>query len=42
MQKIPYETIAPDFELIDTQDRKIRIQDYRGRLVLLVMLRGFA
>jgi peroxiredoxin len=42
MQKIAYKTKAPDFELTDTQDQMIRMQDFRGRVVLLVMLRGFA
>ena len=30
-----------DFELSDTQDRCIRLSDYRGRPVVLVLLRGF-
>ena len=42
MQKIAYKTKAPDFELTDTQDRMVRMQDFRDRVVLLVMLRGFA
>lgn len=33
---------APDFELKDTQDRTIRLSDYRGRQpVVLVVTRGF-
>lgn len=36
------ETIsAPDFELTDTQGQLIRLSDYRGKPVLLVLLRGF-
>jgi cytochrome oxidase Cu insertion factor (SCO1/SenC/PrrC family) len=33
--------IAPDFELTDTQDRLIRLSDYRGKPVVLAFLRGF-
>jgi peroxiredoxin len=32
---------APDFELLDTQGRAIRLSDYRGKPVVLVLLRGF-
>jgi peroxiredoxin Q/BCP len=32
---------APEFELVDTLGRSIRLSDYRGRPVLLVFLRGF-
>ena len=32
---------APDFELLDTQGRSIRLSDYRGKPVVLVLLRGF-
>jgi peroxiredoxin len=33
---------APDFELVDTQGRTIRLSDYRGRkYVVLVLNRGF-
>jgi hypothetical protein len=32
---------APDFELTDTRGEKIRLSDYRGKPVVLVMLRGF-
>jgi len=35
--------IAPDFNLLDTQDREIRLSDYREKkFVLLVLMRGFA
>jgi peroxiredoxin len=34
-------TLAPDFELLDTQGRTIRLSDYRGKPVVLVLLRGF-
>jgi peroxiredoxin len=33
--------VAPDFTLRDTQDREIRLSDYRGKTVLLAFLRGF-
>lgn len=32
---------APDFELIDTRGQPIRLSDFRGRKVVLVLLRGF-
>jgi len=32
---------APDFELTDTRGEKIRLSDYRGKPVVLVMLCGF-
>ena len=33
---------APDFELIDTNDQMIRLSDYQGKkLVVLVLNRGF-
>lgn len=32
---------APEFELTDIQGRRIRLLDYRGRLVVLAFLRGF-
>ncbi len=33
--------LAPDFELTDTQDRTVRLSDYRGKPVVLALLRGF-
>lgn len=33
--------VAPDFELTDTQGRSIRLNEYRGKPVVLVLLRGF-
>ena len=33
--------MAPDFELVDTRDQTIRLSDYRGQYVVLVLLRGF-
>lgn len=33
--------LAPDFDLIDVQDRRIRLSDFRGRPVVLTFLRGF-
>jgi peroxiredoxin len=38
---IPIQTVAPDFELSDTQGRTIRLSDYHGKPVVLVLLRGF-
>lgn len=32
---------APDFELIDTQGRTVRLSDFRGKPVILALLRGF-
>jgi peroxiredoxin len=32
---------APDFELSDTQGKQIRLSDFRGKVVMLVLLRGF-
>ncbi len=33
--------LAPDFELKDTQGKTIRLSDYRGHPVALVLARGF-
>ncbi len=33
--------LAPDFELVDTQGKTIKLSQYRGKVVLLVLLRGF-
>jgi peroxiredoxin len=32
---------APDFELRDTDNRPIKLSDYRGKPVVLAFLRGF-
>ncbi len=32
---------APDFELTDTRGEIIRLSAFRGRVVVLVLLRGF-
>jgi peroxiredoxin len=32
---------APDFELTDTRGRAICLSDFRGKPVVLVLLRGF-
>lgn len=35
--------LAPDFVLVDTNDRRVRLSDYRGKsYVVLVFNRGFA
>jgi peroxiredoxin len=34
--------LAPDFELEDTQGKRVRLSNYRGeKVVLLAFLRGF-
>lgn len=33
--------LAPDFERIDTRGRNVRLSDYRGMNVVLVLNRGF-
>ncbi|MBI5840370.1 MAG: redoxin domain-containing protein [Chloroflexi bacterium] len=33
--------IAPDFELLDTKGRCVRLSNYRGKPVVLAFLRGF-
>jgi peroxiredoxin len=33
--------LAPDFELVDTEDQHVRLSDFRGKPVLLAFLRGF-
>jgi peroxiredoxin len=33
--------LGPDFELLDTTDRPVRLSDHRGRPVVLAFLRGF-
>jgi peroxiredoxin len=40
-QKINENLQAPDFELTDTRGEIIRLNAYRGKSVLLVLLRGF-
>ncbi len=32
---------APGFELTDTRGRQVRLEDYRGRALVLAFLRGF-
>ncbi len=34
-------TAAPDFELTDPSGRLVRLEDYRGRPLVLAFLRGF-
>ena len=38
---LPELVTAPDFELKDTQGRAVRLSAFRGRPVVLVLLRGF-
>jgi peroxiredoxin len=39
--KIKENVTAPDFELVDTQGRKVRLSEFRGKFVVLVLMRGF-
>jgi peroxiredoxin len=40
--KIKENVSAPDFELADTQGKTIRLADFRGKkVVVLVLMRGF-
>ena len=41
MSKVPIHTLAPDFELVDTNGNPVRLSGLRGRNVLLVFNRGF-
>jgi len=42
MENLSIGTLAPQFELADTQDKIIRLSDFRGKYVVLVFARGFA
>ncbi len=39
--KIREKELAPDFELVDTRGQTIRLSGFRGKVVLLVLLRSF-
>jgi peroxiredoxin len=41
LQPVPESYVTPDFELTDTQGHAIRLSAFRGRAVVLVLLRGF-
>jgi len=41
MSKILINTLAPNFELADTNGKAVRLSDLRGRNILLVFNRGF-
>jgi peroxiredoxin len=41
MSKVTLNTPAPDFELADYTGKRVRLSDFRGRIVLLVFNRGF-
>ncbi|HZU86698.1 MAG TPA: redoxin domain-containing protein [Anaerolineaceae bacterium] len=41
-KKLTVKTIAPDFELVDTQGKTVRLADFSGKKsVVLVLTRGF-
>ena len=39
--KVDEKELAPDFELADTKGGMIRLSAFRGKPVVLVLLRGF-
>jgi len=39
--KIDAKDLAPDFELANTKGEIVRLSAYRGKPVVLVLLRGF-
>jgi peroxiredoxin len=39
--KVNVKELAPDFELVDTKGEMIRLSAYRGKPVVLVLMRGF-
>jgi peroxiredoxin len=41
MSKIAFNTPAPEFELTDFSGSSVRLSDFRGENVLLVLNRGF-
>ncbi len=41
MPKVALNAPATDFELADFTGTRVRLSDYRGRIVLLVFNRGF-
>jgi len=41
VNKTSSQITVPNFELTDTRGNTIRLSDYRGRPVVLVLLRGF-
>ena len=41
MPKVALNTPAPGFELTDYSGKRVRLSDFRGRIVLLVFNRGF-
>jgi peroxiredoxin len=38
---VPLQVNIPDFELTDTRGQTIRLSAFRGKPVILVLLRGF-
>jgi peroxiredoxin len=41
MSKVELNTAAPEFELSDFLGKRVRLSDFRGMNVLLVLNRGF-
>jgi len=41
-KKLTEKATAPDFELLDTQDKTVRLADFHGKKnVVIVLTRGF-
>ena len=40
MEKVIEKTLAPDFDLANTKGEPVCLSNYRGQVVVLVLLRG--